>query len=400
MTEKLYYNEPHTLEFIANVTDIIPYDNNYAIFLDKTYFYPTSGGQPFDTGYIGTAKIIDVFEKDGKVFHISESNLEKNSFPAKINYYRRLEHLQHHTGQHLLSQAFIQIIKAPTISFHLGSETATIEIVIKDLNIEQANEVEDLANNIIYENRKINVHYVDESEVNNLNLRKPPKKKGDQGVRIIEIENFDMSACGGTHAQSTGELGMIKIIGWEKYKGNIKVEFICGRRALLDYRFKNIAIKNIANKFSTKDNQIEEIITKSIDDTKNISKQINILKKELVKYQAKELILLSEKSGDFNLIINIFDNTEISNLVQIGQELILEENTISFLLSTHDNRTRLVLCCNENIKLNLNKISAEIFALINGKGGGKPNFIQGSGDITNLDDLVNKFKNIIQDIKI
>ncbi|MBC7473499.1 MAG: alanyl-tRNA editing protein, partial [Candidatus Sericytochromatia bacterium] len=271
MTEKLYYNEPHTLEFTANVTDIISYNNNYAIFLDKTYFYPTSGGQPFDTGYIGTAKIVDVFEKDGKVFHISESSLEKNSFPAKIDYYRRLEHLQHHTGQHLLSQAFIQIIKAPTISFHLGLETATIEIVIKDLNIEQVNEVEDLANNIIYENRKINVHYVDESEVNNLNLRKPPKKKGDQGVRIIEIENFDMSACGGTHAQSTGELGMIKIIGWEKYKGNIKVEFICGRRALLDYRFKNIAIKNIANKFSTKDNQIEEIITKSIDDTKNIS---------------------------------------------------------------------------------------------------------------------------------
>jgi alanyl-tRNA synthetase len=397
MTEKLYYNDPYTLEFTADITEIQPYESGkYAVFLDKTFFYPASGGQPYDTGILNGIKVVDVFEKEGKIFHITEAPLEKGKAEGKIDYHRRLEHMQHHTGQHLLSQAFIQVIKAPTVSFHLGNETATIEIVIPDLSIEQADAVEDLANDIIYRNKKINVLYIEEADVNDLNLRKKPKKKCAAGdIRVIEIEDFDLSPCGGTHATSTGELGIIKIINWERYKGNVRVNFLCGRRALHDFRNKNRSIKNISAKFSASDQQIEEIIYKSIDDTKELQKQFNAVKKQLAEYTARGLIKRAEQYNEYKLIIQDFPETDISTLKQIGQELTLEKDILAFLVSKNNHKTHLLFCCSENIKINLNEHLGKILIAINGKGGGKPNFVQGSGDATDLNGLVEQIKKLL-----
>ena len=338
MTDKLYYNDPYTLEFFAEIKEVKTFEQNkYSVILDKTYFYPTSGGQPFDTGTINNIKVIDVFEKEGEIYHIVESPVEIGKMHGKIDYHRRLEHMQHHTGQHLLSQAFIQVLKAPTVSFHLGTEISTIEIIIKDLTIEQVNDVEELANDIIYQNRNINILYVNESEINELSLRKKPKKKCASGdIRVIEIEDFDLSPCGGTHAKMTGELGLIKIIGWEKYKGNLRVDFLCGRRAIIDYRFKNRVIKNIANKFSTKDKQIEDIIYKSIDETKTIQRELTSVKKEITKYITKELLENADNYNELRLVTKEIENTDINSLKQLGLELINEKKILIFLASKYN----------------------------------------------------------------
>ncbi|MFN8575423.1 MAG: DHHA1 domain-containing protein [Candidatus Sericytochromatia bacterium] len=378
MTEKLYYNDSHKLDFKSELIDITKFGDKYHAILDKTYFYPTSGGQSFDTGYINDIKVIDVFEKDGKIIHVLEKEIPKGIVDSKIDYERRLENMQHHTGQHLLSQAFIQALKAPTISIHLGDDICNIEIVKKELNQEEVNQVEELANNIIYQNRPINMYYVDESEINELNLRKPPKKKGQDGIRVIDIEGFDISACGGTHAKSTGELGLIKIIGWEKYKGNIKVDFMCGLRALRDYRFKNIAIKNISTKFSAKDKQIEEIIYKSINDTKENLKELSNIKKELAFYKAKELIENADNFNDLKIISKEIVTEDIFFLKLIAQELVEFDNTIAFLYSNIGDKTNLIFCCNPNLEFNMNTYLSEVFKTFSGKGGGKPNFVQGS----------------------
>jgi len=396
MTEKLYYNNPHTLEFTASITEVLPYNDKFAVFLDETFFYPTSGGQPFDTGIPNNIKVSDVFEKDGKIFHITESAPEPGPVTGKIDYHRRLEHMQHHTGQHLLSQAFIQVIKAPTISFHLGNELATIEIVTPDLNREDADKVEELANDIIYQNRNVNVLYVEEADANDLNLRKKPKKKcADGDIRVIEIEDFDLSPCGGTHAARTGELGIIKITGWERYKGNVRVDFLVGRRALADYRFKNLSLKNISAKFSAKDKQIEEIIYKSIEDSKELQKELSAARKQLAEFTTKQLLEGAETFNNQKLIIKAFEDTDMSGLKLIGQELTLTGDFMAFLVSSHNKKTHLLFCCPEDLKINLNPHLQQILKMINGKGGGKPNFVQGSGEEYDLNEIMEQIRDLI-----
>lgn len=397
MTEKLYYNDPHTLEFKSEIIRTEQVNNIFHVVMDKTYFYPTSGGQSFDTGVINGIKVIDVFEKNGEIVHVLDSEIEKGSAEAKIDYKRRLENMQHHTGQHLLSQAFIQVLKAPTISIHLGDDICNIEIVKKELSQEEADKVEDLANDIIYQNRVIATYYVDDEDINEINLRKPPKKKGSQGIRVIEIKDFDASACGGTHAKSTGELGIIKIIGWEKYKGNIKVDFICGLRALNDYRFKNSAIRNIASKFSTKDRHIEEIINKSINESKDNLKELSGLKKELASYKAKELLNEAEKYLDYKIINKQINSTDINFIKLIAFELSEMDNTVSLLYSMSSDRVNFIFCCGSKTNINMNKYLSDILKQLNGKGGGKPNLVQGSGEKSN--DIDEKINSLIELIK-
>ena len=400
MTEKLYYNDSKTLEFQSEIIEVNNSNKGFEVILDKTYFYPTSGGQSFDTGTINGIKVTDVFEHDNRIVHVLESEINKGIAQAKIDYKRRLQNMQHHTGQHLLSQAFIQILKTPTVSIHLGDDICNIEIVKKELSQEEVNQVEDLANDIIYQNKKINIHYADESEISEINLRRPPKKKGNNGIRIIEIEGFDMSACGGTHANSTGDLGIIKILGWEKYKGNIKVEFICGLRALHDYRFKNIAIKNISSKFSAKDKQIEEIIYKSINDSKENLKEISALKKELALYKAKETVKEAEIFKDYKIVFKFFNNTDINSLKLIANEITEMDNVIALLVSDYQDKNNFIFCCDSKLKINMNKYLLELLKELDGKGGGKPNLSQGScPKAENIDQYISKYlENIKSDL--
>lgn len=398
MTKKLYYQDPYKFEFQEEIIDIQNYKNNFVIFFNETYFYPTSGGQPCDLGFIAESKIIEIFEKDGLIWHIVDKKPLDKKVLCKIDKNRRLEHMQLHTGQHLLSQACIKVIKAPTISIHLGSELSNIEVVIPNISEEEINLIEDTANEIIYENRNVNILYTSEEESKNMDLRKKPKKTSyDGSVRVIEIEDFDMSPCGGTHVTKTGEIGIIKIIGFEKYKGNIRIEFICGRRALLDYRRKNISIKNISAKFSAKNKDVEERVNKSLDELKELQKEISTLKKENANLISKELINKYEQINDIKVISYFFENLDLFTLKQISENISENDKTIAILFSNYNNKTNLIISKNNDVKLNLSNTSKEIFSLINGKGGGKDNIIQGSSEkITNKDIILSKIKDIIK----
>lgn len=397
MTEKLYYQDPYKLEFEEKIIDIQDYKGNFAVFFNKTYFYPTSGGQPFDLGFIENSKIIDIFEKDGLIWHIVDKKPESKIVLCKIDKNRRLDHMQLHTAQHLLSQAFIKGVNAPTISIHLGSDLSNIEIVIPEITTEQIFLVEDIANSIIYENRNVNIIYASEEETNDLDLRKKPKKKGfDGAIRVIDIEDFDMSPCGGTHVQKTGEIGIIKIISYEKYKGNVRVEFLCGRRALHDYRQKNTIIKNISAKFSAKDNTVEDRINKSIEELKESQRELSIIKKEKASFIANELIQKSELFNDINIVSNFFDNEDMFLLKNISQILVENNKCISILFSNYDNKTNLIISRSSDVQINLSSLSKELFSTINGKGGGKPESIQGSSEkIKDKEFVLNQVKTII-----
>lgn len=368
-TQKLYYNDSYKLDFEENILKVEKWNDKFAVLFEKTYFYPTSGGQPCDKGFINNIPVVDVIEKEGNIYHILEKNLTENKAICKIDYNTRLENSQHHTGQHLLSQAFIKVKNYPTISMHIGKDYSTIEIVASSLNIEDINKVEDLANQIIYENRKINILYLSEDEINNYSLRKKPKKKSSNNdIRVIEIENFDLSPCGGTHLKSTSEIGIIKIISFEKYKGNYRVNFLCGKKALLDYRYKNFAIKNISNKFSASEYNIEQIINKFIDDFEKNKKELNLIKKDFYNLLSKNILNDCKIINNVKVIIKEEKNYDIKD---ISQNLVKNQDILSFLFLENNERYNFIFSCSDNLKINLNEIARKLFKDLSFKGGGK-----------------------------
>ena len=215
------------LEFTAEVVAQDVTQRGTAVSLDRTAFYPTSGGQPYDIGTINDVPVIDVWEDDhGEVWHLLEHPLSDKVVIGRIDQERRLDHIQQHTGQHLLSAGFFNLCQANTIGFHLGAELSTIDLDVPELSWETAYQVEAEVNAVVWENRPVTISYVTDDKIDQVPLRKPAKVKGN--IRVIWVEDYDASACGGTHARNTGEVGLVKITGIEHYKGGVRISFLCG----------------------------------------------------------------------------------------------------------------------------------------------------------------------------
>src|SRR6266540_316643 len=244
MSTRIYYTDPYCLEFDATVTAIAPAaastaapadgDSRWRVVLDRSAFYPTSGGQPFDTGTLGAARVLDVSDDSGPVEHITDAPLDVGQrVHGVIDAVRRRDHMQQHTGQHILSAAFDRLLNVRTESFHLGATSATIDLA-REVTPAEIARAEEAANAVIWEDRPVAVRFVSPEEAATLPLRKEPKKDGE--LRLVEITEWDLSACGGTHVARTGEVGIIAVKGWERFKGASRVEFVCGVRALATFR--------------------------------------------------------------------------------------------------------------------------------------------------------------------
>jgi alanyl-tRNA synthetase len=223
VTERLYYLDPYLQEFDATVVEIATVDGRRAARLDRTAFYPTSGGQPFDTGTLGSARIVDVVDDHGEtVLHVFEGELCEGPAHGCIDWNRRFEHMQQHTGQHILSAAFDRECGARTLSFHLGSLSATIDLA-RDVSAVEIARAEDTANRVVWEDRPVSIRFADAADAASLPLRKESARTGT--LRLIDVEGFDLSACGGTHVARTGAVGIIAVGGAEKLRGGTRVEF-------------------------------------------------------------------------------------------------------------------------------------------------------------------------------
>src|SRR5712692_7572466 len=239
MTDRLYYNDPYLQAFDASVQRAADRDGRLAVTLDRTAFYPTSGGQPFDTGTLGPFRVVDVVdEDDGTITHIVEPSNPQSPIPnpfagqsirGLIDWPRRFDHMQQHTGQHVLSAAFERLFGARTVSFHLGAQASTIDLA-RELSAIEITVGEDGANAVVWEDRPVAIRYATAEEAAKLPLRKEPARGGT--LRLIDIDNFDLSACGGTHVARTGGIGVIAVARWERFKGGQRLEFLCGGRAL------------------------------------------------------------------------------------------------------------------------------------------------------------------------
>ncbi|HDR67516.1 MAG TPA: alanyl-tRNA editing protein, partial [Bacteroidaceae bacterium] len=287
-TKKLYYDDPYKTQFEAVIVEKKRHGGKPAVILDQTLFYPESGGQPCDKGFINGIPVKNVVEDGAEIVHVIEKDIDAKRISGTIDWETRFDHMQQHSGQHILSQVFHKLINGKTMSFHLGEKTSTVEINIRMISEEEIESVEKQANDIIFENREIRCSFISDTHIDEVPLRKPPVKTGE--LRIVEVQDFDYTACGGTHPRRTGEIGLIKILKWDRIRDNLRFEFVCGKRALNDYRIRTNILRDVTNRFSSGEADLMNVVEKLFQDYKIQKKRNRQLQEKLSGYEAMEII--------------------------------------------------------------------------------------------------------------
>jgi alanyl-tRNA synthetase len=387
-TERLYYSDSHLTEFKARVTGVTERVSGWvAVTLDRTAFYPMGGGQPSDTGMLDDTRVIECIETEEEgVLHVLQGqSLEVGAqVVGHIDWPRRLDHLQQHTGQHILSQAFINLFDAETRGFRMLDQYSEIDIALDAPTEEKIEKAIELANRIIWEDRAIHVRQVTKEEAAQLPLRKDSAREGE--LRLIEIEGFDLSPCGGTHAARTGEVGIIAARSFERAKGLTRIDFIAGNRALADYQRANRTARSCAAMFSVGRDEAPSSVARLLEENKQLSRRIRSLEEVTACVEAEELLSEAQMlSDETKLCARVFENRDAESLKKLAQALIAHPKTIALLGSREQNAARLVFARSPEAKGDMNALLSEACQMLDGRGGGRPDMAQGGG--SNFDKL-------------
>jgi alanyl-tRNA synthetase len=398
MTERIYYTDAYTIEFEARVAERLEEAEGLSLILDRTCFYPTSGGQLYDTGIIEGVQVQDVYvrEKDDAIVHVLENDIKASAISGKINWRRRFDHMQQHSGQHILSQALVQTANAETVSFHMGAESCTIDLN-RILDQDELGIAERLANDIVRENRVVAVRMVSRDELTGLPLRKPPATQSPM-IRLVEIFDFDLSACGGTHVATTAEIGIIKIIGSERRGEGIRVEFLCGGRALDDYRKKDSILAQLSADFTTGYWELPKIISQLKDESREFRRQIKALKKYQIIHEAENLLSQSIEADGISLVSHIGVESDIGQLRQLAKEIVNHPKCMA-MLGVAGFKSMLIFARSDDVQADMNELLKETLPMLGqAKGGGSAKFAQGGGpsaDRQQISAAINYAKNRI-----
>ena len=377
MTKKLFWETPPVYEFEAEVAELGTDNGSRFIVLDKTAFYPTGGGQPSDNGFIEDVFINNVLiDAEGIVRHYFEGEptfICGAIVKCKIDIARRRDYTQHHSGQHILSQAFFQLFGAETNGFRMGAFTSEIDLKfdLEPTKIEQAiKESVALANLIIYENRKVTSSLLDEEEASRLSLRKESSVL--ESIRIIDIEGYDLSPCGGTHVQQTGEVGIIFVKNWTRAKQMLRLEFVCGMRALNEFQELNGINSSICKTLSTGRETVLESVLHLIESNKLLDKKIKSLNTVLINYESEALI--RENSS---VVTKVFNNRPVEEVRSLAINIASQASVLVLLANNNGGKIQLIFSASNEIKINVAELMQEICLHFNGKGGGTPTLAQG-----------------------
>jgi alanyl-tRNA synthetase len=396
MTDRLYYHDSFLYDFDARVVEAFESNGRYAIVLDRTAFYPTSGGQVHDLGILtAVGKQIPVTEvaddEDGRILHFASALLVAGTqVHGSIDAARRLDHVQQHSGQHVLSAAFIRLFNMPTVSFHMGEESCTIDLETAGLSAAQAQKTEYLANEVIAEDRPVSIRFVPLEEARQLGLRKlPPKQTGD--LRLIDITDFDLTACGGTHVRATGQIGSILLRKIEKIKPGVRVEFVCGLRAVNTARRDYSTLTEAAALYSSHIYDVPQQVRKSLDETKAAGKAQHKLLEELAELYAERL--LAQGAGSPQIITEFFPERDAAFIKLLAQKLTAGKSAVVALLASGAGQPTLVFAQTPGQKTNMGQLMKDAMTQLGGRGGGSANMAQGglpagSADVDKLTSLL------------
>lgn len=373
-TKRLYFEDPYQVEFEANVIQSISHEDHPALMLDQTCFYPESGGQPADRGTLDGIPVIHVFEKDDRIVHVLEKEISADVVRGKIDWTIRFDHMQQHAGQHILSQCLVQLYDAATRSFHMGEKTSSLEVDMRNISEDEADQVEKLANDIAFQNKEIKTCFYNEEEISEVHLRRPAMKKGE--IRVVEISDFDSTACGGTHPQNSGEIGMIKILKWDRIRNNTRFEFICGYRALEDYARKHRDLKNLSNNLTVDDREVVASFDKLVSDLKMQKKINRKMQEKIIQYEAVEIV----EKADGKFIKKIFSDRSQEEIRLLALTIMRKGDYVALFGLRCGERVHVFLACSESLGLDMRELVSVVSPLIKGRGGGRSSLVEISGE--------------------
>jgi alanyl-tRNA synthetase len=384
-TTRLYYDDPYLSDFQCNILRCEPSTRNssptplYEAVTDVTAFYPNSGGQPSDRGILAGADVVDVVERDGEIIHLTVGSVPLGLADGRVDIERRFDHMQQHTGQHILSAAFANLFGLDTVGFHLGDETATIDLPICEISNDQAAAAEMLACEVVFQNRPVTTTFRKPCDVDESYLRKLPNNA--ENIRLVEIDGFDINACCGTHVRATGEVGLIKIIGIERIRSVTRVEFVCGRRALADYRWKNDVVHLAASQLSIHGKELPEAMLRLQNQIRQGRRGLEEALDRLRDYEAEEIYSAAvplNPSG-VRVIALMSQKQDIESVRAVAQKISCKPKVAAFLGCVNGESANLVFARSNDIPLDMSELLQQALPAIDGKGGGSPAYAQGGG---------------------
>lgn len=372
-TQCLYYHDAYLRTFTGRIVGRRQVDGRPTVALDRTAFYPTGGGQPHDMGTLNGVAVTAVFVEEGVVWHVLEADLPDEAVTGVLDWPRRFDHMQQHSGQHILSQAFVVRCHAETVAFHLGAEISTIDLNRTDLDADALAAAEEVANAVIEEARPVRAAFVTQEELARLPLRKPPKVT--EAIRVVEVEGFDWSACGGTHVANSAQIGLIKIVGTERRGAELRVSFLCGRRARKDYGRLQALASGLAARFTCSQDEVPAAVERLAREQQAGRKALEELEKQWAEATAAAWWAESAAADGRRIIARALDAPP-ERVKAVAQALRSRPGTIA-LLAARGERPQLIFARSDDVALNMGELMRTATAAAGGRGGGRPEWAQG-----------------------
>lgn len=399
LEQKLYYIDAYKKDFTTKVIkqDYCTEGNLYVV-LNETAFYPTGGGQPNDTGTLNGIPVSNVEEVDGEIRHFIVEQLHTEEVEGKIDWNRRFDHMQQHTAQHILSAAFWDHFNIPTIGFHLGKETVTIDLETENLPTETVAKAVQIANKIVLENHPIRIEWMNLEEAKTLPLRKEPTMT--ENIRVVIIENYDYNGCGGTHPKHTGEVGPIQVLGWERNKGGIRLTFVSGWRTLKLMGQQQQIMKDVSQQLNSSDTDIPAKVTQLLTSQKENEKAIQAMNEKLLFAEANELLQQSAEIHGGILISKVFTNRSMQEIAKLSAIITeQQEHAITYFAIENEDKLQCILACGKAVTLDMNALLKDALPTIEGKGGGNKKSARGGGKaIMSGDEFLNQLVSSLQSV--
>lgn len=381
MTELLFQNNSYIRQFHSRIKKTIPLPNgSVGVVLEHTAFYPEGGGQPSDHGQINGLPVTDVYREGTDIIHVMSELPPTETVEAAIDWARRFDHMQQHTGQHILSAACHELFGAATVGFHMGAQSSQIDLDLPGFTDEELKSAEQAANELLVRNKAVSIHQATPATLHEYPLRKPPAKDF-AAIRLIEIAGIDCCPCGGTHVAATGEIGMIKIRSWERKNNAIRLDFVCGYRALADYQYKNLLIQELSGRLSAPGPQLLAAFDKLLAKADETSRQLAAARQELSIQLADNLYRQAEPVKGIKIIAYQLANSSPAEVAGLARQLVSFPATVALLagFAGDNSKVHLVFSCSPGLNLNMGAILKAALPLIEGKGGGSGTSAQGGG---------------------
>lgn len=374
MSERLYYDDSRLCTFDAVVTSCVAVDGRHEVQLDRTAFYPTSGGQPFDTGHIGEHAVIDVVDRDDTIVHVVSGSIPAGTrVQATIDWERRRDHMEQHTGQHVLSAAIEAACGVATVGFHMGADACTIDLA-RELAVEEIAAAEREANRVIRDDRSVIVRVVAAGDVPSLRLRRPASRAG--ALRIVEVADFDVSACGGTHVSRTGEIGVVMALAWERVRGGTRLTFVCGGRALTALQRLRETTMGTARLLGVGPGDIALHVGRLQQAGRDADRRLREARDELVALRVPAWRGAAETIGGHRVVLRAEAGGDAGELKQLAQALTAEAGFVVVLVGSGE-PCPVVVARSVDVAFDAAAFMKAAASAIGGRGGGRADLAQG-----------------------